>query len=207
MRMGHIAKTCLSRSNTGSTRVTKKVQYVAGTTPVDSHNSDDDICLLNIHSMSSDNKIVIHPVLNGKQVPMEVDTGATKTVMSENTWRSLGQPRLNKCDLILKTYSGEILKVKGMATVKVNFNQQTASLPVVILEGNGPTLFGRNWLKYIRLNWSQICHIGLDVEEVIAKHQNIFSAQTGSLKGLQASLKYILMSHLNFLSPDQCPML
>ena len=39
------------------------------------------------------------------------DTGAIKTVMSENTRRSLGQPKLNKCDLILKTYSGEILKV------------------------------------------------------------------------------------------------
>ena len=73
---------------------------------------------------------------------MKVDTGATKTVMSEHTWRSLGQPKLNKCDLILNTYSGETLKVKGMATVEVKFNQQTASLPVVILEGNGPTLFG-----------------------------------------------------------------
>ena len=140
--------------------------------------NSDDICLLNIHSVSSDNKIIIHPVLNGKQVPMEVDTGATKTVMSEHTWRSLGQP---KCDLILKTYSGETLKVKGMATVEVKVNQQTASLPVVILEGNGPTLFGRNWLNHIRLKWSEICHIGFGVEEVIAKYQNIFSAQTGSL--------------------------
>ena len=47
---------------------------------------------------------------------MEVDTGATKTVMSENTWQSLGQPKLNKCDLILKTYSGEILKVNPLTT-------------------------------------------------------------------------------------------
>ena len=61
--------------------------------------------------------------LNGKQVPMEVDTGATKSVMSEHTWRSLGQPKLNKCDLILKTYTGESLTVKGMVTVEVQFNQ------------------------------------------------------------------------------------
>ena len=54
-----------------------------------------------------------------------------------------------------------------MATVEVKFNQQTASLPVVILEGNGPTLFGQNWLNHIRLNWSEICHIGFGVEEVI----------------------------------------
>ena len=50
---------------------------------------------------------------------MEVDTGATKTVMSVNTWQSLGKPKLNSCNLILNTYSGEILK--GMATIDVQF--------------------------------------------------------------------------------------
>ena len=143
-KQGHIAKMC--RSGINSTKHTKKVQYVANTTPVVSPGGDD-ICLLNIHSVSSDNKIIIHPTLNGKEVPMEVDTGAT-----------IGQPKLNKCDLILKTYSGKSLKVKGMVTVEVKFNQQTASLPMVILEGNGPTLFGRNWLSHIRLNWSDMSH-------------------------------------------------
>ena len=69
-----------------------------------------------------------------------------------------------------------------MATIDVQFNQQTASLPVVVLAGNGPTLFGQNWLKHIRLNWSEICHVGLGVEEVIAKYQNIFSAQIGGCR-------------------------
>ena len=55
---------------------------------------------------------------------MEVNTEATKSVMLEHTWQSLGQPKLNKCDLILKTYSGKSLKIKGMITVEVKFNQQ-----------------------------------------------------------------------------------
>ena len=58
-------------------------------------------------------------MLNGKEVPMEVDTGATKSVMSENTWQSLGKLKLSSCDLILKSYSGETLKIKGIATVEV----------------------------------------------------------------------------------------
>ena len=79
----------------------KKVQCVDNAAPVDTHNSsDDDICLLN-NSMSTDHKIIIHPLLNGKQVPMEVDTGATK-------------PKLNSC--------GEILKVKGMQ--QLTFSRQ-----------------------------------------------------------------------------------
>ena len=206
-KRGHIAKMCHSDNGTSNTKVTKKVQYVANAAPVDSHDSfvSNDICLLTIHSKSSDNKIIIHPVLNGKQVPMEVATGATKTVMSEHTWQSLGKPKLNSCDLILKTYSGEILKVKGIATVEVSFNQQTASLPVVILEGNGPTLFGRDWLNHIRLDWSEIFHIGLGVKEVIAKYQNIFNAQTSSLKQLQASLKMHSNVTPKFLKPRSVP--
>ena len=105
----------------------------------------------------------------------------------------------------MKTYSGEILKVKGIATVEVSFNQQTASLPVVILEGNGPTLFGRDWLNHIRLDWSEIFHIGLGVEEVIEKYQNIFNAQTGSLKQLQASLKMYTDVTPKFLKPRSVP--
>ena len=70
---------------------------------------------------------------------------------------------------------------------------------------NRPTLFGRDWLKHIRLNWCEICHIGLGVEEVIAKHQNIFSAQTGSLKGLQASLKIHSDVTPKFLKPRSVP--
>ena len=51
-------------------------------------------------------------------------------------------------------------------TLALVWNQQTAScsLPIVILEGNGPTLFVQNWLSYIGLNWSDICHIGFGVE-------------------------------------------
>jgi len=55
--------------------------------------------------------------------------------MSEHTWQSLGQPKLSKSDFFLKTYCGETLKVNGMVTVEVEFNHQTASLPLVILEG------------------------------------------------------------------------
>ena len=105
---------------------------------------------ITIHSdsKSSDNKIIVHPVLNGKQVTPGNLQGNLKWIAVIWSW---------------KLKSGETLKVKGIATIEVIFNQQTASLPVVILEGNGPTLFGWDWLKHI-------IHIGLGVEQVIAKH-------------------------------------
>ena len=76
---------------------------------------------------------------------------------------------------------------------------------LINLEGNGPTLFGQNWHSYIRLNWSDICHIGFDVEEVVSKYQNIFSPHTGSLKGIQASLSMHSDITPKFLKPRSVP--
>ena len=87
-----------------------------------------------------------------------------------------------------------------MVTVEVQFN------PIVILEGNGPTLFGGNWLSYIRLNWSDICHIGFGVEELShIKISKVFSAQTGSLKGVQASISIHSDVTPKFLKPRSVP--
>ena len=33
---------------------------------------------------------------------------------------------------------------------------QIATLPLVVVKGDGPTLLGRNWQTKIRLNWDKI---------------------------------------------------
>ena len=40
--------------------------------------------------------------------------------------------------------------------MKVQYGDQTQKLKLVVVAGDGPTLLGRNWLKYIRLNWNSI---------------------------------------------------
>ena len=105
-RYGHIAKVCLSTSSHNAHRSahkpTRKVQYVDDTA-LDNADNNDDLCLLNINSKSGDNKIIIPPVINGTSTAMEVDTGATRMVISADTWRLLGSLTLNSCGLTLKT--------------------------------------------------------------------------------------------------------
>ena len=42
--------------------------------------------------------------------------------------------------------------------VAVSYQGQSATLPLVVVKGQGPTLLGRNWLGKIRLNWGEIHH-------------------------------------------------
>ena len=71
-------------------------------------------------------------------IPMEVDTGASVAITST---------------IRLQTYA---ITVVGSTDVQVVYRGQTATLPLVIVKGDGPTLSGRNWLTKIRLNWEEI---------------------------------------------------
>ena len=63
---------------------------------------------------------------------------------------------LRPSDLVLKTYTNERLKVVGTLNVRVQYEDQFKKLVLVVTAGKGPSLFGRNWLNHINLNWKHI---------------------------------------------------
>ena len=63
---------------------------------------------------------------------------------------------MHESQVKLKTYSGEQLTVKGMIEVEVQYADQQAQLQLVVARGNGPSLFGRDWLRKIHLDWTQL---------------------------------------------------
>ena len=61
---------------------------------------------------------------------------------------------LKKTQTILRTFSGEKIRI-GMIDVSVIYQNREHRLPLVVVPG-GPNLYGRNWLREIRLNWRDI---------------------------------------------------
>lgn len=83
----------------------------------------------------------------------QVDTGAVLSLICEATYHSLSSlrtaPDLRPVRVQLQTYSGEELKVCGKVTVQVIYEQQCFSLDLFVVEGNGTSLLGRDWLEKI----------------------------------------------------------
>ena len=95
--------------------------------------------------------------LNGQKLEMEVDTGAAFSIISEATRQAaFSNQMLHPSDLVLKTYTDECKKVKGTLNMRVTYGDRKQKLVIVVVEGNGPNLLGRNWLKYLRLDWNNI---------------------------------------------------
>ena len=91
--------------------------------------------------------------VENQAVQMELDTGAAVLLVSYKTYEKLlSNKPLEKSTTQLTTYSGESIKVQGVVNVDVTCEGQQATLPFVVVEGNGPDLFGRNWLEVFKSN-------------------------------------------------------
>ena len=101
--------------------------------------------------------VYIHTLINGKQLSMELDTGAEVSIISEKTREEIfPEEKLRPSDLKLKAYTNEPMKVTGTLNVKVQYEDQFKKLVLVVTAGNGPSLLGRNWLNHINLNWKKL---------------------------------------------------
>jgi len=61
--------------------------------------------------------------------------------------------------------------------------------PLVVVEGNGPSLFRTDWLLKFCLYWKQIHSIQkCDLTEVLNCHIHIFNETLGTLQGYEAQL-------------------
>ena len=167
---GHIARVCRNdgrkqergkeneqKRNEGPTSrgPTKRRQYVRYVLENDETEEEDQeggpFGMYKLQVENVDSRILVPLLLNGKsKVNFELDTGASVSVISEETWKNdLNEIKLQESDIKLTTYTGELLEVIGKVEVEVSYDKQSARVPLHVLKGNGPSLMGRNWLHVL----------------------------------------------------------
>ena len=129
-------------------------------------------------------------MVNGRSLPMELDTGASVSIISQEALtKFLPSTQPKPSDIILRTYSGERLKVVGEVYVSVEYGGHPRQiLPLVVVEGDGPVLLGRNWLVNLQLDWQGIKKVYTGVESLLQKYDELFRDELGTLKGITARL-------------------
>ena len=135
--------------------------------------------------------IVIPVKINDKQIQMELDTGAAVSLVSEGTYKlHWPEQQLQQSSDKLKMYSGEYLDILGSADVTVEYGEQQVMLPLVVVKGGGPSLFGRNWLEKVKLNWPAIHQVQESaLNSILAEHQAIFQEGLGTLVGYYTQIQ------------------
>lgn len=139
--------------------------------------------------------LLVIMVVNEKELQFEVDTRASASVISENTYRELwpeNSPKLSETQVKLQTYTGEKIKILGTIKVKVEYEKQRETLGLLVVAGPGPSLMGRDWLTKIRLNWAgmlnKISTPQHTLQEVLQKHTSVFQEELGLISGTTAKI-------------------
>ena len=175
------------------------------------HAQDDDhsdsefdlqVAHLGIHAVNSNEAIWVTPTVNGEPLEMELDTGSAVTVISkEHYMKNFEYLKLNVTHIRLQTYTGEKIIPLGILDVTVEINKQKKELQLYVIERGGAPLFGRDWLRELKLDWRTINKIHAvpekpatlqEIEEKVKSllelYPEVFQDGVGTLKDIKARI-------------------
>ena len=183
---GHLAAVCRKkRRDTDAGEVTGKIER---TTEV---LSEDEYPLYTVSGGRAE-PVVVDITLNGIETKMEVDTGASVSLISEDTYELIKSKdtHLRPVKGKLLTFTRQFIPVRGEVDVTVEHKGQKASLPLMVVQGSYPALLGRNWLTVVKLDWQRIFLVRSErrLQDVLDKHKNVFRKGLGRLKGVTAKI-------------------
>ena len=160
-------------------------------------------------SRDSCKELMVPVQIEGKPLDMELDTGASVSIIPISVWYDVLAARPLKKTAKLRSYSGHEIPVVGEARVQVSYGSQQACLHLIVTATDGPVLMGRNWLSILKFDWKQIkqvCQEPVDeMERVFTKYKSLFDGGLGTIKGVTAHLKLKENVTPQFFKPRPVP--
>ena len=197
-KKGHIKVVCrskkqLQRGRRQSQRPKEMTKWV------DTHDSaedteESDIEVYSVGNCSS-HPILVEVQVDGRELTMEVDTGAAVSVISEQRLKKvLPDAEIKATNVKLRTYTAERIPLLGVTQVTVKYGEQSKKMTLYVTKRDGPCLLGREWLRSIRLDWKTIGLAILDtthtqVKSLLKEYDEIFRDELGTMNSIRASLK------------------
>ena len=199
-KKGHLARVCRAKAKANAHQDRKKPPKIL------SHYVENGTCGNNDHVDGAygelfsirDPKctpITVEVILNDVPVTMEVDTGASTTIINHSTFQRILQSSgvdLQPSGICLKTYTGQTIPIMGCATVQARYEKRQVAVVAQVVTGDGPNLLGRDWLQKLEVDLGSIHAMVLDKQtplaDILDKHSKVFSDELGCMQGLEVHL-------------------
>ncbi|XP_074039503.1 uncharacterized protein [Leptinotarsa decemlineata] len=144
-------------------------------------------------------KFLLDVQLDDKHVEMEYDTGAAVSSISYMFKELFPNKQIHTSELPLKTYTGEIIKPIGYSTFEVSYCGQKVLANLYILPGEVEPIFGREWLKDIKIVPPEIHQVQDDIywsensksqilNELRKEFSAVFETGIGKINNYEAKL-------------------
>lgn len=110
--------------------------------------------------------------------------------------------------VLLRSYSGELTPVQGKIDARVQFQDKEAVLPLFLTGDGSPTLLGRNWIRELGINFSEVeatVHSLSDVKTLVHEFSEVFEESLGTFKGREATIHVPQDAPTKFFKPRPLP--
>ena len=196
---GHIKKVCFASKSKPTESKTQSKSQVHFTDCDPSFEGTEEISYDYVYSVSdssvSADPMMVDVILNTVRVPMEMDTGATCTLIPQCQYERLWpvaseRPNLNTSCMLVNTYGGMPLKVVGEMEVSASLDNGSSvkSTKVVIVDGKGPCLIGRVLMRRLGLI-DDVKTVSSNAISVEQEFPELFSEGLGCFKDRQFSIE------------------
>jgi len=140
--------------------------------------------------------------LEGHPVRMELDTGSGVSTMALSRFlKMVAQPELHENDIRLRTATGQCVQPHSYALVDVTYGGQTQKLQLYLVDQDDfPTLFGRGWMRSVRLDWTALvpCHAMRtqvkdykeEAARLLEKHANLHRDGIGKITSTEVGFQF-----------------
>lgn len=197
-KVGHIEKACYAKQKTKFV----KQKQIDSDLNYEAENQN----LVPMHALNSEEfkrpPIMLTLKIENSPVSMELDTGGAVSVMSVKKFREISDKDIQPTDIVLKTYKGEAIVPLGTVNVKVDYKKQTKMLDLFIIKENLDTIFGRDWLYEIKVDWPSVKIVEISSREqnrleiLLQNYNEILDEKVGEIKNYECKLE---------LKPDANP--
>ncbi|MGH0157174.1 UNVERIFIED_CONTAM: hypothetical protein FKN15_033151 [Acipenser sinensis] len=206
-KRGHIQRVCRAWKNKDNVEASQRVTYgkksrsVHAVEDTSGSESESGLASLEICNINGGDKnaIWLTPEINGKPVKMELDTGSAVSVMSQLKWKKhFKDIKLHKTTLSLKTYTGERINPLGVTPVTVSYNNQECVLDLYVVQKGGPALWGRDWLRKLKVDWKSIHSLRVSqpttqsteakLSKILEQAAPVFQDGIGTLKQIKGKI-------------------
>ena len=117
-----------------------------------------------------------------------------------------GTPSLLTTNVLLRTYSGERLNIRGEIKVDVQFWDKKAKLNLLVVVGKGPSMMGRDWISVLQPNFS-VLRSSADgsLQSLLDKHAVLFKEELGRIRGVKVKIHVDPKARPLFFKPRPVP--
>ena len=82
----------------------------------------------------------------------ELDTCTAVSLVGPDIWKCIVSPHLTSPKIQLFSYGKQPIPVKGECNVAVSYNGDNQTLPLIVVEKAGTSLFGLDWIKAFKVD-------------------------------------------------------